>query len=198
MNMLAIECSCQQGSLAVLKDGSVVGSWEFENPRGRGSELFARLESALGGKWRPDLVVVGTGPGSYNGLRTSIAAAWGIARACGARLAGGASLLGYDAPEYFVAGDARAGQWFLAHVANGKFLLPPALYSPGEARAILKPETPVFTTSVLQDLPEAIAAPPRAAILAVRDFVEGPPVPFYLKPPHITNPAHPPRRRATT
>ena len=130
MNVLAIECSCPQGSVAVLRDGAVVKSWEFESPRGRGSELFAHLESAIGGHGSPDLVVVGTGPGSYNGLRTSIAAAWGIARARGARLAGVSSLLGYDAPEYFVAGDARANQWFLAHAANGKFLTPPMLHCP--------------------------------------------------------------------
>ena len=110
-------------------------------------------------------------------------------RNTGAMLAGVSSLLGYDAPEYFVAGDARAGQWFLAHVADGKFLSPPALYRSPEARAFLKPGVPVFTTSVLEDLPEAIVAPPHAAILAVRDFVEGLPVPVYLKPPHITKPA---------
>ena len=189
MNTLSIECSCQHGSVAVLKDGAVVESWEFENPRGRGSELFAHLEFAVGGRGSPGLVVVGTGPGSYNGLRTSIAAAWGIARACGARLAGVSSLLGYDAPEYFVAGDARAGQWFLAHVADGKFLSPPALYRPPEARGFLKPGIPVFTASVLEDLPEALVAPPRAAILAARDIVDGLPVPVYLKPPHITKPA---------
>jgi len=189
MNVLAIECSCPQGSVAVLRDGAVVKSWEFESPRGRGSELFAHLESAIGGHGSPDLVVVGTGPGSYNGLRTSIAAAWGIARARGARLAGVSSLLGYDAPEYFVAGDARANQWFLAHVANGKFLTPPMLHCPQEARGLLRPGIPIFTTSALEGLPEAIVAPPRAVVLAARDFVEGVPAPLYLKPPHITKPA---------
>ena len=188
-NVLAIECSCPLGSVTVLKDGAIVKSWEFESPRGRGTELFALLESALRGPGRPDLVVAGTGPGSYNGLRTAIAAAWGIARASGARLAGVSSLLGYDAPEYFVAGDARAGQRFLAHVANGKFLSPPALHSPQEVRGLLKPGFPLFTTSALEDLPEAIVSPPHAGILAVRDFIEGQPAPFYLKPPHITKPA---------
>lgn len=189
MNVLAIECSCPQGSLAFLRDGVVVKTWEFENPRGRGSDLFAHLESAIGRHGRPDLVVVGTGPGSYNGLRASIAAAWGIARACGARLAGAPSLLGYEAPEYFVAGDARANQWFLAHVVNGKFLSPPALHRPQEARGLLQPGIPVFTTSVLENLPEAIVAPPRAGVLATRDLIEGVPTPVYLKPPHITKPA---------
>ena len=160
MNALAIECSCQLGSVAVLNDGVVIKSWEFESPRGRGGELFSHLESALRDCGHLDLVVVGTGPGRYNGLRMSIAAAWGIAKARGARLAGVSSLLGYDAREYFVVGDARAGQWFLAHVADGKFLSP-----------------------------EAVVAAPCAGELAKRDLVAGLPAPAYLKPPHITKPA---------
>ena len=187
MNVLAIECSCEQGSVAILQDGSVMKSWKFESPRGRGSGLFPHLESALHECGRPGLVIVGTGPGGYNGLRMSIAAAWGVARACGARLAGISSLLGYDAPEYFVVGDARAGQWFLAHVANGKFRSPPALCCPQDAR--LLPGIPVFATSRLDDLPEAVVAAPCAGILASRDYAEGLPAPVYLKPPHITKPA---------
>ena len=187
MNVLAIESSCQTGSVAVLNDGAVVSSREFDSPRGRGTEMFAHLESALRDLSGLDLVVVGTGPGRYNGLRAAISAAWGIARARGARLAGVPSLLGYEAPEYFVAGDARAGQWFLARVAHGKFLIPPALYSPEVASGILENGIPVFTTSRLDGLPEAVVAAPSAGGLALRDF--GPPVPSYLKPPHITKPS---------
>lgn len=189
MNVLAIECSCRQGSIAILQGGALVKLWKFESPRGRGTELFTHLEFALRECGRLELVVVGTGPGSYNGLRTSIAAAWGAARARGARLAGVPSLLGYDAPEYFVTGDARANQWFLAHVSDGKFLSPTALYSPQEARGFLRPGIPVFSTSDLEGLPDAIVAPPGAEILARRDLSEGLPTPDYLKPPHITKPA---------
>ena len=188
MNALAIECSCQKGGVAFLKDGAVVKLWEFDSPRGRGTELFTHLESALSDCGDLDLVVVGTGPGRYNGLRTSIAAAWGISRARGARLAGVSSLLGYEAPEYFVAGDARGGQWFSAHVSDGKFLSPPALFPPHEVRRVLKPGIPVFATSALEDLPEAVVAAPCAGVLAGRGFSGGLPVPVYLKPPHITKP----------
>ncbi len=189
MNALAIECSCQQGSVAILNNGIVIKSWEFESPRGRGGELFSHLESALRDCGHLDLVVVGTGPGRYNGLRMSIAAAWGIAKARGARLAGVSSLLGYDARDYFIVGDARAGQLFLAHVADGKFLLPPALLSPREVQHMLRPGVPVFATSRLDELPEAVVAPPCAGELAKRDLVAGLPAPAYLKPPHITKPA---------
>jgi len=189
MNVLAIECSCHQGSVATIHDGILTRSWEFESPRGRGTEYFTHLESALSENPETDLVIVGTGPGSYNGLRMAISSAWGVARARGARIAGVSSLLGYAAPEYYILGDARANQWFFARVANGAFLTAPELLTPGEARGRLLPGIPVYTTSELQGLPEAIVAPPRAELLACRDFVEGLPEPLYLKAPHITKPA---------
>lgn len=189
MSSLAIECSSQSGSVALLECGVVVGSWEFVSPRGRGAELFSRLEYALRAARDLDLVVVGTGPGRYNGLRTAIAAGWGIARARGSRLAGVSSLLGYREADYFVAGDARAGQWFMARVSSGKFLIPPALYAPHDARRLLEPGVPVFAPAPLDGLPEAVFAAPSAAVLAARDFAEGHPAPDYLKPPHITKPA---------
>ena len=189
MNILSIECSCQQGSVSVVRDGHAIQTWEFECPRGRGNSLFANLESALRLPGAPDAVIVGTGPGGYNGLRASISVAWGIARAQGVRLAGVSSLLGYDAAEYFVVGDARAGQWFLAHVEQGFFVAPPLLFSREEAGQLLKPGVPVFSTGELAGFPGAIARAPSAAVLACREFSPGLPVPHYLKPPHITKPA---------
>ncbi len=188
MNILSIECSCQHGSVSVLEDGELIETWDFECPRGRGNSLFGHLESALRISAPIDTVVVGTGPGGYNGLRASISVAWGIARARGARLAGVSSLLGYDAAEYFVAGDARAGQWFLAHVEQGAFLAPPLLYAPEDLRRLLKPGLPVFSTGDLTGLPEAIVRAPSATVLARRKPDSGMPVPLYLKPPHITRP----------
>ena len=188
MNILSIECSCQHGSVSVLEDGELIETWDFECPRGRGNSLFGHLESALRIPAPFGTVVVGTGPGGYNGLRASISAAWGIARARGARLAGVSSLLGYDAAEYFVAGDARAGQWFLAHVQQGAFLAPPLLYAPEDLRQLLKPGVPVFSTGDLTGLPEAIVRAPSATVLARRRPDSGMPVPLYLKPPHITRP----------
>jgi tRNA threonylcarbamoyl adenosine modification protein YeaZ len=189
MNILAIECSSQQGSVAVFEGGGLAKSWQFESPRGRGSSVFGHLESALREVPQIDRVVVGTGPGSYNGLRLSISAAWGIARARNAELGGLSSLLGYDSEEYFALGDARAGQWFVARIADGKFVTPPALLPPEDVFRLLEPGVPVFATSCLRGLPDAVVAAPSAAILARRDFVEGLPQPLYLKPPHITKPS---------
>jgi hypothetical protein len=63
------------------------------------------------------------------------------------------------------------------------------LISPPDALRALKPGLPVFATSLLSDLPEAVVSAPAAGILATRKGVGGFPVPLYLKPPHITKPA---------
>lgn len=189
MKILAIESSGQAGSVAVLEDDNLAGSWEFSSPRGRGGGLFPALESACVKCGRPDTIVVGTGPGGYNGLRASAAAAWGISKVHGSKLVGVPSLLGYEATEYFVAGDARGGQWFLSHVAGGRFLMEPALIAPDQARDMLLPGIPVFTPGgPLPGIPHAISAPPQALLLALRSHAFGEARPIYLKPPHITKP----------
>ena len=132
-------------------------------------------------------MLVGTGPGSYNSLRASIAAAWGLARARSARLQGICSLLGYEPAEYHVLGDARANQWFHAHIRNGHLAATPSLLTPEEALDQLSPGVPVFSTSSLRY--QATLASPQAIHLARRAAQAGPAEPIYLKPPHITKPA---------
>ena len=184
MRILAVENSGVEGSVAVVCDGRVESIEIFANPRGRGSGLFAALASAL----RPgvDLVLVGTGPGSYNGLRASIAAGWGIARARKIKVAGICSLLGFVAPDYFVLGDARAGEWFCGRVAGGCLVGVPELLTPDAALARIGDVIPVFATGELPGLPRAVVRCPRADLLAARASLAGPAEPVYLKPPHIT------------
>lgn len=190
MNLLCIESSGSEGSIATLAGESLSGVWRFESPRGRGGAMFPALQSAVASCGRIETVVVGSGPGGYNGLRMAMAAGWGIAQAHGARLVGVPSLLGYDAPEYFVAGDARGGQWFFARVAGGQFVEPPALMPPALLRKRLVPGRPVFLAGAPSpSLPEAICLAPSAAILATRSAAFGPAEPVYLKPPHITAPS---------
>ena len=115
MNVLAIESSCQTGSVAILKGGTVVISQEFDSPRGRGTELFAHLESALRACGDLDLVVVGTGPGRYNGLRAAISAAWGIARARGSRRSSDMRLRNISLPAMRA---PASGFWRESHTEN--------------------------------------------------------------------------------
>ena len=187
MTILTIECSSAIGSIALTQGGEVLHECSFENPRGRGTAFFEALANASRHIEILDLVLVGTGPGSYNSLRASIAAAWGLARARSARLQGICSLLGYEPAEYHVLGDARANQWFHAHIRNGHLVAAPALLSPDEALDQLTPGVPVFSTSSL--CYQATLASPQAIHLARRAAQAGPAEPIYLKPPHITKSA---------
>lgn len=186
MKILAIECSSVSGSIAIVEDGRTHVELDFDNPRGRGGGFFAALEEAAVRCGDFEGVLVGTGPGSYNGLRASIAAAWGLARARGVPLRGIPSVFGYDAAEYAVLGDARAGQWFFAHVRDGRLAGDIGLLSPGEARKAIPGGLPVFTTSPMMDT--ACFEGPRARFFPARIDQAGPAEPIYLKPPHITKP----------
>lgn len=181
MTILALECSCATGSVAILSGGEVLAEKTFETPRGRGAALFPALESLLRIA-KPDALVVGTGPGSYNGLRAAVAVAWGISRSLGIDCHGVPSVLGFDATDYTVLGDARAGQLFVARVRGGRLDGEPFLCTPDEAAEI---EGTVFSVSAVPGI-RATPAMPQARMLAGRREAFGAPTPIYLKPPHIT------------
>jgi len=192
MNVLAIESSGPEGSVAILREGEVLVEIAFACPRGRGSDLFRVLAEVV----RPDVpldrVLVGTGPGSYNGLRSGIAAAWGIASARGIPVSGVCSLLGYGESSYCILGDARAGQWFFARVEHGSLAEEPLLFSPEEAIRRVPCGLPVFCSAALPGLTGVLVRASRASILAsVAASGSGPAEPFYLKPPHVTSPSKP-------
>lgn len=189
MRILCLESSCFEGSIAVAEDSRILHERTFENPRQRSAPFFAAFEDILPRLDDLDLVLVGTGPGSYNPLRSSIAAAWGFARARGIPLRGIPSLLGYDSPRYHVIGDARANQWFVATVEDAAFTSEPSLQPADKAASLLDPSLPVFQTSPL--LGDACLLAPSAGRLALLPASAGAPEPCYLKPPHITTPAPP-------
>lgn len=184
MKTLTIECSTSQGSVSLSKGDEILDHRTFENPRGRGSAVFTILEDLILTAGPIDSVLVGTGPGSYNALRSSIAAAWGIAKARGAKLSGICSLLGYEADEYQVLGDARANQWFFGHVKEGALVAPIELLTPADARSRLLSGIPVYTTGAACE--QAVPALPDARWLVRHIKQAGAAEPIYLKPPHIT------------
>ena len=186
MRILAIECSGADGSVALVQDGRVVGEEQFACPRGRGGGLFPALSRIVLQGTNLDLVLVGTGPGSYNGLRSSIAAAWGVSKARGVRLAGVCSLLGFDARDYYVVGDARAGEWFFARVTGGKLVSGPELLAPEVVRTLIEKGVPVFSGRDPGGIEGVEICCPRAEILVRHAAEAGNAEPIYLKPPHIT------------
>lgn len=190
--ILALDSSAAEGSVALLDGESVVREERVQTPRGRGGALFAALEAVLREAGPIERVVVGLGPGSYNGIRAALAAGWGIAAARGAALAGLSSLLALDDGDYCAAGDARRGQLYFARVSAGSFVEEPRLLDrPGQLRE-LTGGSRLFVPAVLEAFPEAEVRMPSAARLAAlgrnAPVPRNIPEPLYLKPAFITTP----------
>lgn len=134
MKILALEFSSAQRSVAVAGEGALrdlppaasqgVGE-VIETSAGRTMQPFQMIETALAqaglDRAQIECVVVGLGPGSYNGIRA------GIAIAQGWQLAGNVRLLGVSSAEAIAAQaqadglrgrvlvvvDAQRGEWYL-------------------------------------------------------------------------------------
>lgn len=118
--VLALDLSSPRGVLAVVCDGEVLHEAAFVSERSHNARLFAPLGEALEALGSgPARLVVGTGPGSYTGVRIAIAAAQAVALARGWPVFGLPSLVTAAAMPYRVLGDARRGQYYVAHVTNG-------------------------------------------------------------------------------
>ncbi len=190
--ILSLDASTHRGSVALLHGQQVVREIFSETPRGRGGELFNALEKLLPDAptiWR---VVVGIGPGSYNGIRSAIATAWGISITRKIALVGIPSVLGFDDEEYFAVGDARRQQYFLARVGRGRVVTEPTLLTREqlEAELLEAPHLPIYASAPIDFLPSAIVRTPSAARLGMLAAASPPnyPQPLYLKAAHITTP----------
>ena len=188
MIALALENSTEEGSLALAVETEPLWTAAF---RGAG-QLAVALAEARKRVPRFDRVVVGTGPGSYTGLRVAAATALGLEAALGCELAGCPSILGFAEPDYAIAGNARRGTFFFARVRNGQVVDGPRLV-PTEALAGLWAEQGGFPVFAVTALPEGLNAERRTPVAgclldrpsAWTDSVE----PLYLKDPHVTVPA---------
>ncbi len=196
MNVLALDCSGPLGSVAVVSRGEPTFFKSFDCPRGRGAEVFEVLKVAISASPRIQRIVVGTGPGSYNGLRVTAAAAEGIALALGCERTGVLSLLGLDGGnDFWAAGDARGGTLYLARITGGILVgeievLPRSdaidrITAEGSGLRILVP-------SLIEGLNHAEVAHPDARRLAIRGAKETSTdqiSPYSAKPVHITSPS---------
>lgn len=203
MKILSLDSSSPVASVAVVafaaEDEKVLFQENTPHARSDSSALFMALEKAASACGTPDALCVGLGPGSYNGLRASIAAARAMATARGLPLHALPSPLALPGPAggFWAAGDARGGHLWIACVKEEAFLEEPVLLAPGDLPRLLstRPEFPVLGSTPLGEIPSLRIATPSAAALARLAHRHDPvylstltPEPLYLKPPHITAP----------
>ena len=110
MVILAIETATKAGSIALLRDGKVAGERHLDPAVGSARTLAPAIEQLLAEqRVRPDqleLIAIGTGPGSFTGLRVGITTAKTLAYALGCGIVGVDTL---DAIAQQVGGEAAGG-----------------------------------------------------------------------------------------
>lgn len=125
MKTLVIDRSTDVQSLSLIDGESVVSSSVLDGADCRSGDWTLRVEEFLGGA-EIGRIVVGTGPGSFAGIRAALAFAQGYA------IGSGCEVLGLPSPCAFaregeplaVVGDARQGKYWIALFDGCKLVLP--------------------------------------------------------------------------
>ena len=128
MSLIALDASTSQAGLALLdENGIVLGNWTAPLKPGLIETLPLLLQNAAAGQTITDVAVC-TGPGSFTGLRTSIALAQGFAAGLGATLWG---LPVWDAYQQALP-DLSLPLWVVIRARRGRLFL---LRDSGKAEA---------------------------------------------------------------
>ncbi len=210
---LILETSTPIGSIALVADGALVEQRKFSSDRSHNAMLFGPLSElmALRGDAPLNLVLVGSGPGSYSGTRVGIAAAQGVAIACSCAAVSVPSILAVPCVDSgrpcLAIGDARRGSYWTALIENSDLVVEAELVDASELglRIIKAIEQGVEIFSfeepsrfpVEADLQKRILfqtpdsellwkAWSQASASRKAEWSANPPQPMYLKPPHIT------------
>jgi tRNA threonylcarbamoyl adenosine modification protein YeaZ len=208
---LVIETSTPHASIALVEADANIAERSFRSDRNHNALLFEPLQELLLDRRTLDLVLVGSGPGSYSGTRVGIAAAQGVAIAMGCPAVAVPSLFAVPAADngasFLAIGDARRGSFWTALIGNFRFLEEPSLCDAAQLEIKV---TQAAAGGVTIFSFEDAARFPLAADLSARVNIEIPdatrlwqawcgidettrhewsariPQPLYLKPPHIT------------
>ncbi len=213
--LLTIDTSSDSGSLCLSdSEGRILLERSFSASRTNNVDLFPVLADAMEELQKSDrtlsAILVGTGPGSYSGVRIALAAAVGVAVAKGAEVYGRGTLESHSWEQrpdcYYGFGDARRGKYFRLAVRNGHQDREATLMSEEESLAWLaeaeSQSLPVllldplarFKGHLLERVQDLQSIEISASSLArnwlklsdeEREASKNPSA-FYLRPPHIT------------
>jgi|SRR5437016_1049487 len=194
MRALAFDLSTRQGSIAVADDDRLLVSHQWPNDQRNSAPFFRALAQVVREYSSPEMIIVGTGPGSYTGTRIAISAAIGLHATTGATLSGLPSICAISAEaDYAVIGDAKRSSFFFAQVRDGRAMSNPELMcEPDIVARISQMTIPIYTSDDLPQFKQAKPRFPSAALLCrrAREFPQNlarPPLsPIYLREPHIT------------
>lgn len=204
---LALETSVTNATLLLAKNDEHFASRSFSSERSQECDLFGPLTSILAelpeGE-RLSTIIIGTGPGSYNGARVGIATAQATAQVHQCRIAGLCSFEGVAEASQndtlWAIGDARRGSYFLMPVMNGRAQTPPRLLDESEFLAQLAdcpgPKVTFESPDRLPDGIDCLESHSNATGLLQawltrtpeekETLLNTPTEAFYLRPPHIT------------
>ena len=186
-------------ALAVVSVGLVVdGVMQFERaaPADQAALLPSLVEALLGNGQGFDLVAVTVGPGSFTGLRASLALAHGLAIAAGVEVVGvtvGAALrhLAPSGREFWTVIDSKRGRIFLER--EGEVLAVDAAALPHAERPVSVAGDAAITVAARLaarnedvQLLAARSATPLGIARAVARGETRPPQPLYVDPPAAT------------
>lgn len=203
MNLLAIECSTAHASLCTAGAADVSCSWTAE--RNHDAFLFPALQQALEalGEQGPRVILVGTGPGSYGGVRVALAAATGIAMVRGCKIAPICSWESLAEGRASILSDAKRGGWTLRRPDGSIEVLDTAsvqaALSKGELIWSVEEEQLLARAGL--SLPRVGLQPTAQGLLATWLSLSAeeqerrlnlPAEPIYVRPPHITSPKRKP------
>lgn len=198
--VLAIDLSTPRGVIAVLRGDALLYEAQFTAERSHNAQVFAPLGQALEAIGDgPALIAVGTGPGSYTGVRIAIAAAQGVALSRGWPVLGWSSLTTAPDSDYSILGDARRGMYYVTHVQQHR-LGPIEIIdaATAQSRVEAQPNAPWFSfdAKVPLNLPGVTLCQPDAVQLArivtalpeseVETLTPAPLEPMYLQEAFIT------------
>ena len=206
--ILVLETSVTQATMILALENGSLSEKSFRSERSQECDLFTPLQdllTELNSNEKLSAVVVGTGPGSYNGARVGIAAAQAIAQVHGCRVAGLCSFEGVPEARFnetiWAVGDARRDTYFLMPVHNGRAQIPPKLLNKEEfPLELARCKGPQVTFESLERLPPDVdcleshstaegllkswlARSQEEQENLLNTSLEA----FYLRPPHITN-----------